>query len=288
MWRGTPYSDFAEQPWAEAEVTRLSELRLVARERPPTPGCGWACTPRPCPTWRRSPPSIRCARRAGGCWRSACTGAGGRATRSPRCAGPATRWPTSSAWTRARRCARWSPPSWASRPRPGAAAPPRAGAVRSAAAPAGRAAGRAGGPPRRCRRSSPSRSSAATPSSTPLLGAAPKALTGRFSLALVGGDAGAGKSTLVRQLGVRLGADGWLTASGGCPDSTATPPGWAWVEVLRSLVGRIGAGEYGPLLAPLLDDTAPGRRGRRGRRRASGCTARSAATSPPRPARPRC
>ncbi|MFD0889587.1 BTAD domain-containing putative transcriptional regulator, partial [Streptosporangium algeriense] len=33
LWRGTPYSDFADQPWAEAEVNRLAELRLVARER---------------------------------------------------------------------------------------------------------------------------------------------------------------------------------------------------------------------------------------------------------------
>ena len=33
LWRGTPYSDFADQPWAEAEVNRLTELRLVARER---------------------------------------------------------------------------------------------------------------------------------------------------------------------------------------------------------------------------------------------------------------
>src|SRR5690606_25411885 len=33
LWRGTPYADFADQPWAEAEVTRLSELQLVARER---------------------------------------------------------------------------------------------------------------------------------------------------------------------------------------------------------------------------------------------------------------
>src|SRR5690606_8157891 len=32
-WRGTPYADFAEEPWAEAEVARLNELHLIARER---------------------------------------------------------------------------------------------------------------------------------------------------------------------------------------------------------------------------------------------------------------
>lgn len=74
---------------------------------------------------------------------------------------------------------------------------------------------------------------------------------------MVGGDPGAGKTTLVRQLGLELSRQGWITASGGCPDSSATPPGWAWVEVLRTLVAVRGTGEYGPLLAPLLDDAAP-------------------------------
>jgi tetratricopeptide (TPR) repeat protein len=90
-----------------------------------------------------------------------------------------------------------------------------------------------------------------------LITAAPKALAGRFTVTLVDGDPGAGKTTLVRQLAARLAADGWTTASGGCPDSTATPPGWAWVEVLRALIARTGPGEYGPLLAPMLDDAPP-------------------------------
>ncbi|GAB3905292.1 hypothetical protein GCM10027612_74600 [Microbispora bryophytorum subsp. camponoti] len=74
---------------------------------------------------------------------------------------------------------------------------------------------------------------------------------------MVSGDPGAGKTTLVRRLFERLEGDGWIGATGGCPDSTATPPGWAWVEVLRALVARRGAGEYAALLAPLLDDAAP-------------------------------
>ncbi|WP_113699550.1 ATP-binding protein, partial [Nonomuraea lactucae] len=83
------------------------------------------------------------------------------------------------------------------------------------------------------------------------------ARTGRFQVAIVTGVAGAGKTTLLRQLEGRLTGDGWITASGACPDSSATPPGWAWVEILRSLVGVTGAGEYAQLLAPLLDDAAP-------------------------------
>lgn len=83
------------------------------------------------------------------------------------------------------------------------------------------------------------------------------ARTARFTVTLVSGDPGAGKTTLVRRFAQVLAADGWLTASGACPDSSTTPPGWAWVEILRALTSAAEPGEYGPLLAPLLDDTAP-------------------------------
>ncbi|WP_344973171.1 BTAD domain-containing putative transcriptional regulator, partial [Streptosporangium fragile] len=33
LWRGTPYGEFADEPWATTEVNRLRELRLVAIER---------------------------------------------------------------------------------------------------------------------------------------------------------------------------------------------------------------------------------------------------------------
>lgn len=33
LWRGPAYADYAGEPWTEAEVTRLNELRAVARER---------------------------------------------------------------------------------------------------------------------------------------------------------------------------------------------------------------------------------------------------------------
>ncbi|MFF0146885.1 putative ATPase [Amycolatopsis sulphurea] len=32
-WRGEPYAEFADQPWATAEISRLDELRLLALER---------------------------------------------------------------------------------------------------------------------------------------------------------------------------------------------------------------------------------------------------------------
>ena len=33
LWHGPPLADYADEPWAEAEIGRLSELRAVARER---------------------------------------------------------------------------------------------------------------------------------------------------------------------------------------------------------------------------------------------------------------
>ena len=33
LWRGSAYAEYAGEPWADAEVTRLGELRAVARER---------------------------------------------------------------------------------------------------------------------------------------------------------------------------------------------------------------------------------------------------------------
>jgi DNA-binding SARP family transcriptional activator/DNA-binding CsgD family transcriptional regulator len=33
LWRGPPYAEYAGEPWVEAEVVRLTELRAVARER---------------------------------------------------------------------------------------------------------------------------------------------------------------------------------------------------------------------------------------------------------------
>ena len=33
LWRGAPYSEYAGEPWVEAEAVRLTELRAVARER---------------------------------------------------------------------------------------------------------------------------------------------------------------------------------------------------------------------------------------------------------------
>jgi len=52
---------------------------------------------------------------------------------------------------------------------------------------------------------------------------------------LVTGEPGAGKSELLGQIAHRLRADGWITAFGRCPEFDGAPPAWAWVEALRGL-----------------------------------------------------
>ncbi|MBO3752439.1 AAA family ATPase [Streptosporangiaceae bacterium NEAU-GS5] len=81
-----------------------------------------------------------------------------------------------------------------------------------------------------------------------------------FRVAWLGGDAGAGKSTLAGALARRLRADDWETVVGRCPETAAgVPPAWAWSEVLRHLCAAVPpAPDLAARLAPLLtDDAAP-------------------------------
>ncbi|WP_051864747.1 BTAD domain-containing putative transcriptional regulator [Streptosporangium roseum] len=75
----------------------------------------------------------------------------------------------------------------------------------------------------------------------------------------LGGDAGAGKSTLAGTFARRLAGQGWLTAAGQCPETDGgAPPAWAWSEVLRRLAaGRPPADDVAVRLAPLLTDDTP-------------------------------
>ncbi|WP_249402216.1 ATP-binding protein [Streptomyces sp. YIM 121038] len=72
---------------------------------------------------------------------------------------------------------------------------------------------------------------------------------GRFTLALLSGEAGAGKTALAGDLAGRLGAAGWTTARGRVPEGAAAPAGWPWTEALAELglpVGELGAAPGGP------------------------------------------
>ncbi len=250
LWQGTPYSDFQDQPWAEAEVTRLSELRLVARERYADAGLRLGLHAETVPDlealttehplreegWRllalglyrcgRQGDALAALRRAGRILDDELGIDPGPALRKLE-SDILSQDPGLELTVLPRRAE--TTPTW----------PPRPLEVSSAAAAGDRAVRR---PRDRADRAD---------------GRRPPRKSGRLTIALVGGDPGAGKTTLLRQLSGQLEEQGWIIAAGGCPDSPATPPGWAWVEVLRALIARRGAGEYGALLAPLIDDHAP-------------------------------
>ncbi|RAJ32039.1 transcriptional regulator [Kitasatospora sp. SolWspMP-SS2h] len=84
-----------------------------------------------------------------------------------------------------------------------------------------------------------------------LLGAAGRA-RGGVGFALVSGEAGVGKSTVLGRLRERLAADGWRVLTGRCPESAGAPAAWAWTEVLRELAWHEPDTAADPLLAPLL------------------------------------
>ncbi|WP_405167344.1 AAA family ATPase [Nocardia sp. NBC_01499] len=63
----------------------------------------------------------------------------------------------------------------------------------------------------------------------------------RVRLALLAGEAGAGKSSLAEQVSSALADDGWLTARGESPADIGVPPGWAWTRI-RAALTAAGAG----------------------------------------------
>ncbi|MEV4097552.1 BTAD domain-containing putative transcriptional regulator [Streptosporangium saharense] len=90
-----------------------------------------------------------------------------------------------------------------------------------------------------------------------LVTTAAEAATDGARIALVTGEAGLGKSTLLEHLGSRLERDGWLVAVGHCPEIDGAPPAWAWTEVLKAVATATSPGEFADDLAPLLTDTGP-------------------------------
>ncbi|MFI6733604.1 BTAD domain-containing putative transcriptional regulator [Nonomuraea sp. NPDC050451] len=90
-----------------------------------------------------------------------------------------------------------------------------------------------------------------------LVSAAGEAAADGARVALVTGEAGLGKSTLLEHLGAQLERDGWLVAAGRCPEVDGAPPAWAWVEALRAVAATVSPGEFAEDLAPLLSDSMP-------------------------------
>ncbi|MFI6759228.1 BTAD domain-containing putative transcriptional regulator [Micromonospora sp. NPDC050417] len=85
--------------------------------------------------------------------------------------------------------------------------------------------------------------------------AAAEAVADGPRIVLLTGEAGAGKTSLLVRFRRELAARGWLVSVGRCPEVEGAPPAWAWVEALRQLAEEVPPGDLAPAVAPLLDDT---------------------------------
>ncbi|PXY35898.1 BTAD domain-containing putative transcriptional regulator [Prauserella flavalba] len=222
-WRGPAYAGFADEPWARGEVTRLDELRLLAVER-------------------RAQALLDLGR-------------GAEAV------------PDLEAHLEARP---WREEAW----RLLALARYRAGRQGDALETLRRAravlAGELGVDPGPALRELESDILAQSPRLDPapavrmptlvgraaeldrLIGAADAAVArGRLGLALVSGEAGAGKTALAEALSARLADRGWVTAWGASPEQDGSPAAWPWTRILTELAaeGTVPA-EPGPGTAP--------------------------------------
>ncbi|MFC9439063.1 BTAD domain-containing putative transcriptional regulator [Nocardia sp. NPDC057030] len=72
-----------------------------------------------------------------------------------------------------------------------------------------------------------------------LLATAAEARHSGLRLTWLVGAAGAGKTTLITSVAVKLGTEGWTAAVGRCPDVDGAPPAWAWTEILAGLGGAV-------------------------------------------------
>jgi DNA-binding SARP family transcriptional activator/tetratricopeptide (TPR) repeat protein len=249
LWRGPAFAEVADEPWAAAETARLNELRLVARELHIAAGLRLGSPATVVPEaelltrdhpmreegWRlhalalwssgRQADALAALRRA-------------RATFADELGldpGPDLAALEEAILTQRTDVLRAAvaPPA-ADTPRPQATALPPPNDQPSATTFVGREG-----------------------ELTALMAAAREAVTDGARVALVTGEAGLGKSTLLEHLGARLGQDGWLVAAGRSPELDNAPPAWAWVEALRKVAVSVPLGEFADDLAPLLSDSAP-------------------------------
>ncbi|MCG5432996.1 AAA family ATPase [Mycobacterium sp. MYCO198283] len=86
-----------------------------------------------------------------------------------------------------------------------------------------------------------------------------EAAAGCSRIVWIGGEAGAGKTALVRTAAQRLRHSGFRTTFGSCPETDGAPPGWAWTEVLRDLADDVKPSHGREALGPLLHEGSAGR-----------------------------
>ncbi|WP_431920098.1 BTAD domain-containing putative transcriptional regulator [Micromonospora wenchangensis] len=91
-----------------------------------------------------------------------------------------------------------------------------------------------------------------------LRAAADRAARSGLGFCWLGAEAGAGKSTLVRQTAGALADAGWRTAVGTCPPVEGAPPAWAWREIVAATRRFLPPEETGHRgLHPLPDPDGP-------------------------------
>jgi DNA-binding SARP family transcriptional activator len=246
LWRGPAFAEVADEPWAAAETARLNELRMVARElhvaaglRLGDPGAvvaeaegltrddplreeGWRMHALALWSSGRQADALAVLRRARAIF----------ADELGLDPGPDLVALEEAILTQRTEVLRSAVPADTSRSRTAAPPPPNDGPGATTFV------GREG-------------------ELAALVAAAGEATADGARVALVTGEAGLGKSTLLEHLGARLGQDGWLVAAGRCPEVDSAPPAWAWVEALRTVAVSVPPGEFADDLAPLLSDSAP-------------------------------
>jgi DNA-binding SARP family transcriptional activator len=248
LWGGPAYAEFATEPWAEAEASRLHELQLVGGERRAEAALALGMAAESVPdleslttanplreeAWRLLALALYRSGRQGdalGALRRA------RSTLSDELGvdpGPVLQRLEADILAQSPALDLPSP-----REQVPVAAPTAPAPAVPAAAPQGHMfVGRRG--------------ELAT-----LLTAADAARAGRARLAFVAADPGGGKTALVRELETRLTAGGWRSAWGRSPEYDGAPAAWPWSEILRHLaVGMPPDDALATVLAPLLADAA--------------------------------
>ncbi|MGY1784969.1 BTAD domain-containing putative transcriptional regulator [Geodermatophilus sp. SYSU D00698] len=247
LWRGPAYAEYRDEPWAAPEAARLDELRLTAVERR-------AAVALDAPGGRDPLPQLRAhvaehpLREEGwrllalGLYRAGRQGEALAALREVRARladelgvdpGPELKaleeavLAQSPSLLPARPPA---PPVGRPAPSPGPAPAP-AGPAPDAPRPVGRDAELAA-----------------------LSAAAERAAGGQVEVALLAGEAGSGKTTVLDHLRAEYARRGWATLAVACPETDGAPPGWPWSAALRALAGRTPPADQAPLAALLTDD----------------------------------
>ncbi|MGY1727260.1 BTAD domain-containing putative transcriptional regulator [Geodermatophilus sp. SYSU D01062] len=249
LWRGPAYAEYRDEPWAGPEAARLDELRLTAVERR-------AAVALDAPGGRDPLPQLRAhvaehpLREEGwrllalGLYRAGRQGEALAALREVRTRladelgvdpGPELRALEEAVLAQSPSLLPARPPAPpVGRPAPSPSsvpAPAPAAPAPDVPRPVGRDAELAA-----------------------LSAAAERAAGGQVAVALLAGEAGSGKTTVLDHLRAEYAGRGWTTLAVSCPETDGAPPGWPWAAALRALAAEHPPADPAPLAALLTDD----------------------------------